>query len=1373
MELSLPSKNCPLSLVIAAQVGIDGGVVKKTEGRGLALTLADGTKISRAGAILRAIARNVPNMYGEGPVQQTEVDSWIDVSFKEFNPKTPLDNVTASLQTLDEHLKRRTFVLGNDHAFTMADIALFGAIADLSVSTDQYEFVSRWFGKCLEKDVFSLAMAEQAKNAKNAKKAAGGKAKSKKKDQGNFVKLEGAVDGEVVVRFPPEASGFLHIGHAKAAMLNQYFRDTYHGKLRMRFDDTNPAKENAEFEKVILEDLKLLGIEYDMFSHTSDHFDTMMDLIVKMMKDGNAYVDTSPSEEVSAQRLNRVASPCREHTLEENLRLWAEMVKGSDEGLKCSVRAKIDFANDNGTLRDPTMYRCKKEEHIKTGTKYNVYPTYDFACPIVDSVEGVTHALRTTEYNDRDVQYAWIAEKLGLRIPKVWAFSRLNLINTVMSKRQLTWFVQQGVVDGWSDPRFPTVRGMLRQGMTVEGLKQFILGMGSSRNAAQMSWDKIWATNKKVIDPVAPRHTALDALNVVSVNVTNFGETTKRSVPLHPKNADIGTKQVVFSPKVLIEQEDAQQMKVGDKITLMEWGNAHVKNIVKIGSFVDSMDIEVDEEDSDYSKTLKVTWLADSDEEKPVKITAVEYQPLIDVPYIPKGEDIKQHVREKSMYTVNLIGSSTLASLRQGDIIQISRKGNFICDLAQQELLEYPAKIIYIPDGKEKTLIAHKDGKGQVEVTQKEHKELEVAIKHQKAKVIEMKKKKAEKADVKAAADLLKKMETYFECLGVIGGNDVEETTTNVDSSSPEAVALKEKITAQGTVVRELKEKKEDISEALAKLKSLKAEYLALTGEEATPSGRSKKDKKKDKEQKQEQKQEQKSKQAKKEKKKEAPQKGVTRLGMESVKEKDFPGWYTEVITKAEMIDYYDVSGCYVIRPWAYAIWELIHDFFDPRIKEIDVENAYFPIFVSQDRLEKEKDHIEDFAPEVAWVTRSGSSELAKPIAVRPTSETVMYPSFSNWVQSHRDLPIKINQWNNVVRWEFKQPTPFLRTREFLWQEGHTAHEKKEDAVEEVFYILDLYRQVYEDLLAIPVVPGRKTEKEKFAGGDFTGTVEAYIAQNGRAIQGATSHHLGQNFSKMFDISYQSTTHGGKEFVYQNSWGLTTRTIGVMVMVHSDNKGLVLPPRVASVQVVIIPIIGAKQMSDEEVVAFADSLKAELSASGVRAKVDARTNVKPGFKYNHWELRGVPLRLEVGPRDIQSGQFILVRRDTGEKLKVARDSVVATAKSTMDDIHNNLFTKAKADLDAHKVQVTEWGNFQDELNNKNLLLIPFCGDKECEGNIKRDSEGINPHDPTAPAMGAKSLCSPLVQPDLPSGTKCLHPACNSDATNWTMFGRSY
>ena len=363
---------------------------------------------------------------------------------------------------------------------------------------------------------------------------------------------------------------------------------------------------------------------------------------------------------------------------------------------------------------------------------------------------------------------------------------------------------------------------------------------------------------------------------------------------------------------------------------------------------------------------------------------------------------------------------------------------------------------------------------------------------------------------------------------------------------------------------------------------------------------------------------------------------GADSKGLEYTKAGNFPNWYQQVIHKSEMIEFYDISGCYILRPWSFSLWEAITEFFDARIKKMGVKNCYFPMFVSEAKLNAEKDHVEGFAPEVAWVTRSGDGELEQPIAIRPTSETIMYPAYACWIRSHRDLPLLLNQWCSVVRWEFKHPTPFLRTREFLWQEGHTAHGSYEEADKMVMDILGHYKAIYEELLAVPVIKGYKTEKEKFAGGFRTTTVEAYVPATGRAIQGATSHNLGKNFGKMFKIEYEDK-QGQKQIPWQTSWGFTTRSIGVMVMVHSDDTGLVLPPRVAPIQVVIVPIV-MSGMNLDTLSGAATELASQLRASGVRVELDDRDNYNPGWKYNYWELKGVPLRLELGPKDLDKRQ---------------------------------------------------------------------------------------------------------------------------------------
>ncbi|KAH9814352.1 prolyl-tRNA synthetase [Melampsora americana] len=483
--------------------------------------------------------------------------------------------------------------------------------------------------------------------------------------------------------------------------------------------------------------------------------------------------------------------------------------------------------------------------------------------------------------------------------------------------------------------------------------------------------------------------------------------------------------------------------------------------------------------------------------------------------------------------------------------------------------------------------------------------------------------------------------------------------------------------------------------------------------------------------------------------------------------------------------DWYQ-DGCYILKPASYRIWEFIQSkitgWFDERIKALGVENAYFPMFVSSRVLEREKDHIEGFAPEVAWVTRAGKSELEEHIAIRPTSETVMYPYYAKWIQSYRDLPLKINQWNSVVRWEFKNPQPFIRTREFLWQEGHTAHLTKPEADTEVREILDLYRGVYEELLAVPVTPGIKSEKEKFAGGLYTTTVEGFIPTSGRGIQAATSHCLGQNFSKMFNISVEDParpvdskigSQAEKLFVWQNSWGLSTRTIGVMVMVHGDDKGLVLPPRVAQLQVIVIPVgIVASTTQEEE-------LAVRLRKVGVRAKSDLREGYTPGWKFNSWEMKGIPLRLELGPKDLANQTTLVVRRDTGIKTPFELKSLDEEIPKLLETVQNEMYGRAKVVYDEHRRIMTKWDGFVPALNENCSCVIPWCEEESCEDRIKDQSakESAVEQDERAPSAGAKSLCIPFDQspyPKLEIGvTKCIGFGCEKDAKAWAIFGRSY
>ncbi|CAG9944993.1 unnamed protein product [Clonostachys rosea f. rosea IK726] len=506
-------------------------------------------------------------------------------------------------------------------------------------------------------------------------------------------------------------------------------------------------------------------------------------------------------------------------------------------------------------------------------------------------------------------------------------------------------------------------------------------------------------------------------------------------------------------------------------------------------------------------------------------------------------------------------------------------------------------------------------------------------------------------------------------------------------------------------------------------------------------------------------------------------------FGITVSKNENFPQWYQEVVLKAEMVEYYqEISGFFILRPLSMFIWNQIKQWFQERLDEMDVEEASFPTFLSAKSIEKEKDHVEGFAPELAWVTKAGSKELETPIAVRPTSEAIMYPYYSKWLRSHRDLPLRLNQWNSVIRWEAKQTTPFLRTREFLWQEGHTAHLTEEDAGKEVREILELYAQIYEQLLAVPVVRGRKTEHEKFAGAYYTTTVEGYIPANGRGIQGATSHCLGQNFSKMFDISVENPTGNGHMHVWQNSWAFSSRVLGVMVMIHGDDKGLVLPPRVVQIQTVIVPVGIKKSTSPEERQIFIGQIEGiakKLKLAGVRAWVDDRDGYTPAWKFNAWELKGVPLRIEFGPRDAAGSVISYCRRDNSEKGTIPIDNISTEIPELLDAIQKSMYDRADASYRQHRIQIWKWEDVLPALDEKNVLLIPFCLEKHCEERIKelttrQDDTSHIPEERRPPTMGMKSLCIPFEQPGgLGHSTKCLNPECEKMALKWTMFGRSY
>jgi prolyl-tRNA synthetase len=448
----------------------------------------------------------------------------------------------------------------------------------------------------------------------------------------------------------------------------------------------------------------------------------------------------------------------------------------------------------------------------------------------------------------------------------------------------------------------------------------------------------------------------------------------------------------------------------------------------------------------------------------------------------------------------------------------------------------------------------------------------------------------------------------------------------------------------------------------------------------------------------------------------------------------DYSQWYLDVVLKAELADYGPVRGCMVIRPYGYAVWEAMQADMDRRIKETGHVNAYFPLFVPKHLLEKEKEHVEGFSPECAWVTVGGGEELEEPLAIRPTSEAIICTMYAKWVKSWRDLPVLINQWANVVRWE-KVTRPFLRTTEFLWQEGHTLHATEQEAEEETLRMLGMYRSFYEEVLAVPVVPGRKSESEKFAGALRTYSVEALMG-DGKALQGATSHNLGQHFATAYEISFLDRDQQ-RALPWSTSWGATTRMIGALIMTHGDDAGLVLPPKVAPYQVVIVPIPPRKGDWNEAVLPKAREVMATLRGAGVRVHLDDRDTQQPGFKYADWEMRGVPLRLEIGQRDIDNAQCVLVRRDTRQKESVPLSGLAARVGEVLPEIQRGLLERARAFLAENTRRVSDYEEFKRVMaETRGFLVAPWCGTAECEAAIKQETRAtvrVIPLD--APAAG--------------------------------------
>ena len=475
-------------------------------------------------------------------------------------------------------------------------------------------------------------------------------------------------------------------------------------------------------------------------------------------------------------------------------------------------------------------------------------------------------------------------------------------------------------------------------------------------------------------------------------------------------------------------------------------------------------------------------------------------------------------------------------------------------------------------------------------------------------------------------------------------------------------------------------------------------------------------------------------------------------VGITVSKSENFSEWYTQVVIKTELVDYAPVKGLIVLRPDGYSIWESIKESLDKKLKETGHRNGFLPVLIPESLLAKEKEHFEGFNPEVFWVTHSGTSEIGDRLALRPTSETLAYSLFSKWIRSWRDLPLKINFWNSALRAEIKGTKPFLRTSEFLWQEGHTVHATKDEAEKEVADILELYKKTIEEELAVPVVTGKKSEKDKFVGAVYTDTLES-LMPDGKALQMGTSHFLGQNFSKPFDVKYLDKNNS-EIFAWQTSWGVSWRLIGGMIMTHGDDKGLVLPPKVAPIQVVIIPIYYSKE-DKENVLQKACQIKDSLSNNDIRVHLDDREQLTPGFKFNDWEMKGIPIRIEIGPKDIAKNQIVLARRHNQTKISLDIDGLTEKTLSELKNIQKEMFDAAKKILDERVVRVSEYQQFKKELENGKMIDCSWCGNQTCEDKIKEET-------------GADLRVIPS---DNTKAETCIY--CKNSGTTNVLFARGY
>ncbi|KAL6221937.1 hypothetical protein ACLB2K_005329 [Fragaria x ananassa] len=718
-SLSFAAETPPLSVIAAAKlagVSVPADASLPPDSPPV-LQISDGRKLRGVFPLLLYFGR-VSNLCGGDAFHDAQIVEWLEYA--------PVLSVGSAFENackhLDEYVGSRTFLV--DHSFSIADVAIWAGLAGAGPrweslrKSNKYQNLTRWYGSILAEHGDSLNQVTAAyvgkKGAAKSKEnpasqksngVNGDAEKTGTTTQGKYeVELPGAEVGKVKLRFAPEPSGYLHIGHAKAALLNMYFAQKYKGEVILRFDDTNPAKESNEFVDNLIKDVETLGVKYERITYTSDYFPELMKMAEELINKGKAYVDDTPREQMQKERMEGIESKCRNHSVEENLKLWEQMVAGSERGLQCCVRGKLDMQNPNKSLRDPVYYRCNPMPHHRIGSKYKVYPTYDFACPFVDSIEGITHALRSSEYHDRNAQYDWIqrdmmAELRRLRRVHIYEFSRLNMVYTLLSKRKLLWFVQNEKVNGWDDPRFPTVQGIVRRGLKIEALIQFILEMGASKNLNLMEWDKLWTINKKIIDPVCPRHTAVIEERRVLLTLSNGPEKPfVRMIPRHKKYEGAGEKATTFTRSIWLDHADAELISVDEEVTLMDWGNAIVKKIEKDHDGNLALTGVLHLEGSVKTTKLKLTWLPQIDEL--VKLSLMEFDYLITKKKLEEGEDFIGVVNPCTEKEIAALGDANMRNLKRGDVLQLERKGYFRCDVPYLRPSK-PIVLFAIPDGRQ------------------------------------------------------------------------------------------------------------------------------------------------------------------------------------------------------------------------------------------------------------------------------------------------------------------------------------------------------------------------------------------------------------------------------------------------------------------------------------------------------------------------------------------------------------------------------------------------------------------------------------------------------------------------------------------------